>query len=308
MRYVERVEGAEGVYILDTEQFGLPKYGALFIVKAPRPAIVETGFSHTVPKVLSALAELQIKPEEVAYIMPTHVHLDHAGGAGFLAEACSRAKVVIHEKGAEHLIDPTKLIESVKRAVGPMFPFYGNVKPIPADRVIRVRGGERFDLGDGFLIEALDAPGHAPHQACFYERKNKALFVGDAVGIYRPFAKDEILLTTPPPGFHLEQSLETLELLKRLDLNVLCFTHWGAHKNPVKLIDGYANLLKLWVGEIEAAKNKLADDEKVKQYFVDKHGPELAKLYDPLMVRGEIEMNVQGVLLYLKKRGQAGSS
>jgi len=127
------------------------------------------------------------------------------------------------------------------------------------------------------------------------------------VGIYRPFAKDEILLTTPPPGFHLEQSLETLERLKRLDLNVLCFTHWGAHKNPLKLLDGYANLLKLWVGEIEAAKKRLNDDEKVKQYFVEKHEPALAKLYDPLMVRGEIEMNVQGVLLYLKKREQATS-
>lgn len=301
MSHAELIEDAKGIFIVDTEQFGLPKYGALFIVKAPRPAIVETGFSHTVPKVLKALAELQIKPEEVAYIMPTHVHLDHAGGAGFLADACPRAKVVIHKKGAEHLIDPTRLIESVKRAVGPMFPFYGEVKPIHADRVISVRGSEKFDLGDGFLIEVLDAPGHAPHQACFYERKNKALFVGDAAGIYRPFAKDEILLTTPPPGFHLEQSLETLELLKRLDLNVLCFTHWGTHENPVKLLDGYANLLKSWVAEIEAAKKRLNDDEKVKGYFVHKHGPELTKLYDPLMVRGEIEMNVQGVLLYLKK-------
>ena len=306
MRYTERVEDAEGIYILDTEQFGLPKYGSLYILKAPRPAIIETGFSHTVPKVLSALAGLQIKPEEVAYIMPTHVHLDHAGGAGFLAEVCSNAQVVIHEKGAEHLIEPIRLVESVKRAVGVMFAYYGEVKPIPADRVIRVRGGEKFDLGNGLLIEAMDTPGHAPHHACFYERKNKVLFVGDAVGIYRPFAKDALLPTTPPPSFHLEQSLETLERLKRLDLNALCFTHWGVYKN-IKLLDGYASLLKFWVAEIEATKKKLSDDEKVKQYFVDKHGPELAKLYDPMMVRGEIEMNVQGVLLYLKRREQGAS-
>lgn len=308
MRYTERIEATEGIYILDTEQFGLPKYGALYIFKTPRPAIIETGFSHTVPKVLSALTELNIKPEEVAYIMPTHVHLDHAGGTGFLAEVCPNAQVVIHEKGAEHLIEPTRLIESVKRATGPMFSYYGEVKPIAADRVIRVRGGERFDLGDDFSIGAIDTPGHSPHHACFYERKNRALFTGDAVGIYRPFAQNEILPTTPPPSFHLEQSLETLERLKRLDLNMLCFTHWGAHKNPAKLFDGYANLLKSWVGEIEAAKKRLSDDEKVKQYFLDKHGPELSKLYDPMMVRGEIEMNVQGVLLYLKKRNQAGSS
>lgn len=290
---------AENLYILDTGMFGLERYDGIYILKAPQVAIIETGLSHTLEKTLAALDELGIRREDVAYIMPTHVHLDHAGGTGHLAEACPNAKVIAHEQGAPHLIDPTRLLESVQRAVGPMFPFYGTLKPAPKERVLPVRGGEAFNLGDGFEIEVIAAPGHAPHQVCFFERKLRGLFTGDAAGIYRPWGAG-LLPTTPPPAFHLEQALETLARLKALQPKLLLYTHWGAHSD-ISLLDQYAQMLQDWVSEIEHAKKTLKDDHAVKEHFVQKETPLLKDHYPELILRGEIEMNVQGILLYLRK-------
>jgi len=293
----ERV--AENLYILDTGMLGLERYGALYILKAQRPAIIETGFSHTLEKTLHALDELKIRPADVAYIMPTHVHLDHAGGTGHLAEACPNAKVIVHEQGAPHLIDPTKLLESVQRAVGPMFSFYGTLKPTPPERVLAVHGGEVFNLGDGYEIEVIAAPGHAPHQVCFFERKIAGLFTADAAGIYRPWGAG-LLPTTPPPAFHLEQALETLTRLKALQPKLLLYTHWGAHSH-IGLLDHYAQMLQQWTHEIENAKKTLRDDQAIKEHFVQRETPLLQEHYPELILRGEIEMNVQGILLYLKR-------
>jgi glyoxylase-like metal-dependent hydrolase (beta-lactamase superfamily II) len=297
MTFTERV--SENIYILDTEMLGLPRYGALYILKTPRPAIIETGFSHTLGKTLDALDELKIRPADVAYIIPTHVHLDHAGGTGHLAEACPNARVVIHEQGASHLGDPTKLIESVKRAVGLMFDFYGTLKPTPPERLIVVKGGESFDLGGGYQLDVLYAPGHAPHQVCLYERKTRGLFTADAAGIYRPWAAG-LILTTPPPAFHLEQSLETLTRLKALQPKILFYTHWGAHAQ-IKLLDNYAEMLRAWVADVQTQKRRLGDDQAVKSYFVEREAPRFKDHYPELILRGEIEMNTQGILLYLKR-------
>lgn len=301
MKIAEEVKGAKGLYIIDTEQFGLSRYGAVYIIDAPKKAIIEAGLSHSVNKILNGLAELSIKLEEVAYIMCTHIHLDHAGGAGFLAEACPEAKVVLSELGADHLINPARLLESVKRATGAMFSRYGTVKPIPADRVIRVlgNGDEEFDLGDGFKLKVIDACGHAPHHACFYEHNNKGLFTGDAVGIYR--ADSGLLPTTPPPGFNLEKSLATLARLRQLNPRWLFFTHYGAYEEP-NLLDRYANLLQGWVSEIKEIKEELKDDKAVKQHFVAKYSSSLQSHYDEVMIQQEIGMNVQGVLLYLERQ------
>jgi glyoxylase-like metal-dependent hydrolase (beta-lactamase superfamily II) len=300
MRFAEAIPGIRDLYIVDTEMLKLARYGSLYILKSPKPVIIETGFSHTLKKTLAVLKELNINPEEIAHIFPTHVHMDHAGGAGYLAQACTNAQIVVHEVGAPHLIDPSKLRESVKRAVGPLFSYYGEITPIPENRVMRVKGDEVLELGDGFSLEIIDAPGHAPHQYCLYERKYKALFTADAVGIYRCTASG-FTLTTPPPKFHYEQWLETLKRLKALDLEWLCFTHFGAEREPYRLIDEYEAHLKAWFSSVEQVKHELGDDQAVKEYFVQRERKTLAGYYPELVLRSEVEMNVQGVLLYLKR-------
>jgi glyoxylase-like metal-dependent hydrolase (beta-lactamase superfamily II) len=288
------------LYLQDVLMLGLERYGCLYVFKTPKPVIIETGFSTTAQQTIEGLSELGIHLEDVAYICPTHVHMDHAGGTSALAEACPNAQVICHHLGAPHLIEPSKLIESVKRAVGQLFPYYGEMRPVPAERFIQVKGGELFDLGDGYRLEVIDSPGHAPHQACFYEHKTRGLFSADAVGIYRKGVTG-FVLTTPPPAFHFEQWLETLERYEQLKLDWLYMTHFGVQGEPYKLIDEYRKLLTEWVAEVEEKKRLLKDDALVKEHFVQKETPFLKDFYTPLMIQSEVDMNVQGVLLYLKR-------
>lgn len=299
MRHAEALEADKNLFIVDAQMMGVRGYGGLYILRAPKPALIETGFSHTLEKTLAALDEVGIRPEDIAYICPTHVHMDHAGGVGFLAEACPNAKIICHHVGAPHLVDPSKLVKSVQRAVGVLFEHYGAMKPVPQERIIPVKGGERFELGDRYLLEVIDATGHAPHHACFYERKTKGLFSGDAVGIYRK--ETGFVMTTPPPSFHFEESIRTLEKLRRFELEWLYFTHYGAYPEPYRLMDEYEKELRAWVGEIETKWRTLKDDQAVKDYFVQKEAQILGKLYEPVMLRQEVEMNVTGVLLYLSR-------
>ena len=307
LRYAEPTPADPRLFVVDAEMVGMRGYGGLYLLKTPKPAIIETGFSHTTPKTLKALEEVGIAPQDVRYIAVTHVHMDHAGGAGFLAEHCPNAQVICHHVGAPHLVNPEKLVQSVRRAVGPLFPYYGEMRPIPEERMAIVKGGERFELGDGYALEVIDAPGHAPHHACFYEPKTKGLFAGDAVGIYRK--EIGFIMTTPPPSFHFEDSLTTLNKLRQLDLEWLYFTHFGAHPEPRKLMDAYEARLREWVGAIEAKWRELRDEEALKAHFVEKESQgALAKLYEPHVLQAEVLMNVTGVLLYLKRRDSAPGS
>lgn len=298
MDYVKEIEGLTGIYLVDTAHFGLKGYGAAYILSSPAPAIIEAGLSYSGERVLGALKELGIPSEDVRYIMVSHIHLDHAGGAGPLSEACPNATVVVHERGAKHLIRPSYLLRSVREATGPMFHRYGEVIPIPAPRVLEVEGGEMFSLGGGFKIETIATPGHASHHLCFYEHQTGVLFTGDAAGIYWS-KKDRLLPTTPPPSFDLEQSLRSLELLQGFRAGALLYTHFGPHRDPQAMLQQYGELLREWVREIKELKHKLNEDGAVKLSLLRRYAPLLEGYYEGEMVEHELAMNVLGVLRYL---------
>ncbi|NIW25901.1 MAG: MBL fold metallo-hydrolase, partial [Actinobacteria bacterium] len=225
--------GVEGVHYVDVGIFETPGYTSVYLLDAERPAVVDTGIGKRPELILDALGELGIAPDALEWIVPTHAHLDHAGGAGYLAEACPNATVAVPEVGAPHLIDPERLVEGTKRVVGDAWRHYAEPVPIPDERVRPLADGDAIDLGERRL-EVHHAPGHAPHQCFFHEPGQAVVYTADAAGIYVP-ARDAVLPTTPPPNFDLEQCLADAERLGALEPDVLCYPHFGPTRTEERL-------------------------------------------------------------------------
>ena len=287
-----------GLWLLDTGQFGIPRYGGVYILRdGEEAALVETGTSLATPLVLRALEELGIPREGVRVIFLTHIHLDHGGGAGALVRELPRAMVVVHERGAKHLEDPSRLLASVEEAVGKRFPLYGTAVPIPRERLEPVAEERSFQVGDVEVV-AVPTPGHAPHHLCFLLPRTGELFTGDAAGLY---LEGRLYPATPPPSFHLERALESLEKLLSLRPKRLLYTHFGPADEPERLLRDYAGLLRWWVGKIEAALDSAAnEDEALKRLLSDPEVLGYAYRGDP--DKGELVMNIKGVLVYLARR------
>jgi glyoxylase-like metal-dependent hydrolase (beta-lactamase superfamily II) len=297
---VEPVESVPDCYYVDTGMYGTEKYGAVYIFDTERPTMLDTGIGTNHDLLLDALDEVGIDREDLELLVPTHVHLDHAGGAGFLAEACPNAEVLIHERGARHLIDPERLWQGTKAAVGEQIEFYTEPEPVPDSRVAPLVDGDTVDLGDREL-DVYEAPGHAPHQHVFHDAEADAVFVADAAGIYVP-QLDAIEPTSPPANFDFEQCIEDVRLIQRLDPETLCYAHFGPAPAD-GLLTEYADVLTDWVEAIAEARVELTDDEAVIEHFVER--TEMDAVWGERKAEAETAMNVRGVLGYLDRRTAA---
>lgn len=273
------------IHCIDTNQYGLAKRGAAYVIEAARVCLVETGTPKALPQLKAALEQ-----REPAYVFVTHVHLDHAGAAGGLAAAFPSSTIVAHPRAIRHLADPSRLVEGVRAASPDLFPLYGEPVPIPEDRLYPAADGERFVLGGEMIVEALHTPGHAPHHLCFFERSTRTLFTGDAVGNHR--VPVDVPLTVPP-RFDPSAALETLDRLSELGAERLAFTHFGlADDPPARLLAGYADEIRAWFERIRALASKRSPEEVVAEILADSRysGIEQAD-------RFSIEMCVRGALL-----------
>ncbi|MFB6094425.1 MAG: MBL fold metallo-hydrolase [Halanaeroarchaeum sp.] len=291
------VDGATDVHYVDTGMYDTAEYGAVYVIDAERPAIVDAGIGTNYERVLDALETVGIDPADLAVIAPTHVHLDHAGGAGLLAREAPNATVYVHEIGASHLADPTRLVEGTKAAVGDQWQFYVEPEPVPEDRIVELTDGDAIDLGDRELL-AHHAPGHAPHQVVFHDPTDDGVFVADAAGIWIP-SLERIRETSPPPNFDLEAVLADVETIRDLDPEILYYPHFGPVRDTGVLAE-YERVIAEWVTAIEERRAALADEERVIEHFVERNDVE--SVWGTLKARAETEMNVRGVLRYLNTR------
>lgn len=291
------VDGFEEFHYLDLEMFDAPEFGAAFVVDGTRPAIVETGTGRRYDRILDALDELGIARTDVEVIAPTHIHLDHAGGAGYLADACPNATVFTHEAGVDHLVDPSRLVEGTKRAVGDQWQFYAEPKPVPEDRIEGVSEGDVIDLGNHELA-VHHVPGHAHHQAVYHDQATGALFTADAAGIYVP-ETDEVMPTTPPPEFDLERALADVDSLRGLDPELLLYTHFGTRTDVTAALDEFERVLTNWVEEVARVRSELGSDEAVAEHFAAE--TDMVDVWGEQKARPEARMNALGVLRYLEQ-------
>jgi glyoxylase-like metal-dependent hydrolase (beta-lactamase superfamily II) len=244
---------------IDTLLGGWERVTAGYLIEGPEPVLIETGSQSSVPVLLAALGKVGVGPDDLAGIAVTHIHLDHAGGVGDVARAFPSATVYVHEKGARHLADPSRLIDSAARVYGPLLDsLYGRMDPTDATRLHVVADGEEIAVGPGRTLVAVDSPGHAKHHVGFHDSQSGVLFAGDAIGVRLPDA-GVLRPATPPPDFDLDLALNSLRKFAARRPSALALAHYGLLESPEELLAEADDTLRQWAETAETAYREGAD-------------------------------------------------
>lgn len=296
---------------IDTLTAGITKVTAGFLLRAPRPTLVECGPALTIDSVIDGLRALGLDPDDLAYVVVSHIHLDHAGGAGDVAAAFPNATVVCSDRGARHLVDPERLNASSKRVYGPLFEsVYGACTPIAADRILAVGDDDvTLDLGGGRALELFAAPGHAKHHIGIFDPDAGDLFVGDSVGVKLP-GMSVIRPATPPPDFDYRLSLHTLHRYAALDPATVHLAHYGAVGPPQEALAEAEERLTVWMAAAEQAWSQSPDLDHVAETlgrrFADEVPPseEGGDAERRAELMAGIRSNAMGLTRYLQLRDE----
>jgi glyoxylase-like metal-dependent hydrolase (beta-lactamase superfamily II) len=238
----------ERIFLIDAHDLGRKARTGSYIMKEEKITIVETSASPSIPYILEGLKELNIDPIDVQYIIVTHIHLDHAGGAGLLLQHCPNAKVVVHPKGARHLAEPSRLIAGAKAVYGQSFDsLFDPILPIPEEKLIVKSDQEELEIGRNCSLVFYDTPGHANHHFSIYDPVSNGIFTGDTIGIYyHELVKDNIELylpSTSPNQFRPDAMLESSKRVNDLGVSAIYFGHYGMSTNVNEVFDQ----LRLWL-------------------------------------------------------------
>lgn len=304
---------APGIRQIDTLLGGMDRMTAGFLIDGTQPALVETGSQSSVEAVRDALAAAGLGPADLRWIIVTHIHLDHAGGVGDMALAYPNATVVVHERGARHLVDPSRLIDSAARVYGPLLDgLYGRMLAVPEDRLVAAADGHRVDLGDGHFLTMVDSPGHAKHHHAVLDEQTGTLLVGDAVGVQLPEI-GVLRPATPPPDFDLEDATASLRRFAALRPERVVLTHYGPVDDPAETLAEAEDMLHRWV---EVAERTMTESEEA---GLDDVAAALAEAFAqppdglPEEVREKFEVlngvhsNAAGIMRYLSRRQSAAA-
>ena len=245
----EYVALAHGIYCIDA-LYVKPQVASIYLLQqADEVAIIETGTYYSVTNVLATLAELDIAKSRIKYVIPTHVHLDHAGGASEMMRHFDQASMIIHPRGAGHMIDPQRLIAGTIAVYGEekFNQLYGNIEPIPEARIIVAQDLDRFDVGGRELV-FFDTPGHARHHFCIYDQLSNGVFSGDTFGIsYAPMKQlaRGLIPTTPPVQFDPPALHASISRIMSFNPARLYLTHYGEFVNPAAQVPSFNQ----WIDE-----------------------------------------------------------
>ncbi|OOZ00397.1 MBL fold metallo-hydrolase [Solemya velum gill symbiont] len=311
-------ELGDDIYCIDTG-FLRPKMAACYLIReGDAAAILDTGTNFTAPTVYALLNVLGLTRDNVKYVIPTHVHLDHAGGVGQLMADCANAQLVIHPKGAPHMIDPSRIVAGATAVYGEerFANDYGTLLPVDEERVIAAQDGDTFDL-NGRTLTFYDTPGHANHHGCILDSKSRAIVTGDTFGLsYRELKTDKgdyIFAPSTPVAFDPDAWHQSIDKLMALNPSAMLLTHYSRvtdleslaqqlHRN----IDAISEIAISEEGEEagrhERIKGELGD--LTAQQIID-HGVDMSKEQILEFLSSDLELNAQGLEVWLKRRAKA---
>lgn len=318
MQTAEPIDLGHGIFLIDGFDLGLSQRTGIYVIAEEELTLIETGPSPSVPHIREGLAKLGYTTEQVKYIIVTHIHLDHGGGAGLFLQECPNAKVVVHPKGARHLTEPDRLVEGARAVYGEQFDkLFAPIVPIPPERLIVMQDGEPLDISPDRSLKIIDSPGHANHHLSIYDPRSEGMFTGDTVGVhYAQLQKEGILLflpSTSPNQFDPEKMLLSLNRYRDYNLKRIYFGHYGmteqveeCYRQVIQWLPVFVTLgeevLAADLGHEELAQRLLGRvQEHLKQFHIagDHEVMPILKL--------DLQVCSMGIVDYLQKKAKNGA-
>lgn len=285
--------------------------GSFLLTGDDSAALVETGPTTCLDSLMGGLEQGGVAPEDVRHVFLTHVHLDHAGASGHLAELLPNATFYVHEVGRPHLVDPSKLLRSATRIYGAqMETLWGEMRPVPESRLVTLSDGAAVGAA-GTTLTAYDTPGHAYHHFAYLEASSGALFTGDVAGIRLP-GQAYVRPPTPPPEIDVDAWLRSIERVRSLDPTSLWLTHFGDYEDVERHLGELEERLQEWLLFVESrldggqAREEITDELATKgdaEILTEGGHPDDPDRYQ---LAGSYEMLVAGLARHVEKRREEG--
>lgn len=303
------------ISLIDGFDLGVPSRTGTYVIDEPELTLIETGPSPSVRYIKQGLATLGFSLEQVKYIVVTHVHLDHAGGAGLLIRECPNATVIVHQRGARHLADPKKLVAGARAVYGDSFSeLFDPIIPIPKDRLVTKTEGDTLEIGPDCTLQFLNTPGHAKHHFSIYDPKSNGMFTGDTVGIrYEQLSRDGInffLPSTSPNHFDPNAMHLSIQRLAEMKLDRIYFGHFGMSDQIEEALRQVREWLDIFVeeGEQVMAEGKGYDIlssrllERVRIHLREQGVPDDHDVY--ILINLDMQVSALGIVDYFQKLKQ----
>ncbi|MEC2159491.1 MBL fold metallo-hydrolase [Virgibacillus halodenitrificans] len=303
------------IHLIDGFDLDVPDRTGTYVIDEEELTLIETGPSPSVKYVKKGLEQLGFSLAQVKYIIVTHIHLDHAGGAGLLVKECPHAKVVVHPKGKRHLINPKKLAAGARAIYGESFSeLFDPIVPIAEERLLIKENGDTLQIGPNCSLEFLDTPGHAKHHFSIYDPISNGMFTGDTVGIrYQQLINEGVglfLPSTSPNQFSPHDMKSSIERMQKRNLSRIYFGHFGMTESPDKALRQVSEWLEIFMEEAE----QVVDEEKgydelsrrmlarVREYLRGKGIDDNHEVY--ILINLDMQVSALGIIDYYKKLKQ----
>lgn len=299
----------EGVLVIDTHLMGRPHVVASYVLLGDEPALIDPGPGATIPYLEAGLAEHGLSLGDIRHIVITHIHLDHAGATGPILARYPNIQVHVHEKGAAHLVDPSRLVASATILWGDMMDaLWGRTCSVPPESIITLIGGETLRLGKR-VLRAYDAPGHAKHHLVWFDELSGGAFVGDNTGVRMP-GMTHTRPAMPPPDVDIEGWVSTVNMIRSLAPQWLMPTHFGPFNDVTFHLDDFTERLLHWTEIVRAGLTSGASEEEQIAALERQALSEVAylsprELADLTLQSGDVILSYRGLARYWQKKGVA---
>jgi len=284
-----------------------------YLIRGPRNVLVETGSSPSNPVIQSALNSLSMAPEQIDAIVVTHIHLDHAGGAGKLMQQCPNAKLLVHPNGKKHLCQPQRLIEGARKVYGTEFEtLFSPILPVPEDRIVPVTTGDRFELGDGREIRFFEAFGHARHHIIAFDNQSRGIFSGDIAGVFQDRIQKKsgrviCFPNTAPTQFDPAEMKASYDLMMGLKPETLYFSHFGRVGSAIAVLEAAKAWIPFFSEECVKYYRQHPSQEKLAAYLQQRMLDSIIRegvspdSIDQALLAFDNGLNAQGIIAYVQR-------